>query len=126
MRAPTSDAALYAWWRAALAGGRPPVHEGEPECGWFKTRMVRGGPWVPARIWCERDIDPETGELATPEALRCEVGGQHRDPSRAWLTLANRPISEAEFHILSAAAVADPRMAATLAVVDLTSSPTRP
>lgn len=118
MRRPSTAADLYAWHRAAVAGESPAIHPDLPECGWFKTRLVKGGPWVPARIWCERDIDPVTGDLTAPERTLCEVDGMRRDPARMWTYL--KPISRTEFDALSARREAIPEMAATMARLDLT------
>jgi len=124
IRQPSTKARLYAWHRAAVAGENPPRHEGLPECGWYRTRLVKGGPWVPVRIWCEQEVDPQTGELTAPEVLRCEVDGMLRDPARAWTFL--RPITRAEFEALSARREAIPAMAATMVRLDLTERAIRP
>lgn len=79
-----------------MRGERPETHEGEPQCGWFRTRLVKNGPFVSARIWCEQEIDPETGELCCDEVLRCEVGGERRNPARAWTFLTAIPIEDYE------------------------------
>lgn len=123
MRRPTPEAEAYAWHRAAINGERPPVIEGEPECGFFSMRMVKGGPRVPARIWLDQDIDPETGELTAPEILRCEINGESRDPYRVWTSL--RPITEEAYHALVEAHSHDSRFAATHAAVDIL-DPMRP
>ena len=96
MRTPTPDSIAYRWHRDMLAGDRPATHDGDPQCGWFKTRLIKGGPWVPARIWIEREIDHETGELCGPEEYRCEINGESKDPMIAWSYLAHSPISEAD------------------------------
>jgi hypothetical protein len=57
------------WWEQAVSGDEPPVHDGEPQAGFFAVRRFRYGEWpqgpfVPARVWWEPgEIDPETGEL---------------------------------------------------------------
>jgi len=124
IRQPSTKARLYAWHRAAVAGENPPRHEGLPECGWYRTRLVKGGPWVPVRIWCEQEVDPQTGELTAPEVLRCEVDGMRRDPARAWTFL--HPITRAEFEALSARREAIPAIAATMVRLDLTERAIRP
>lgn len=124
MRQPTPVSCLYAWHRAALDGRLPPVHDGLPECGWFKTRLVKGGPWVPVEIRIDREIDPLTGELTSPEEYRCEVDGMRRDPARIWTFLT--PISRAEFKALAARREAIPEMAATMVRLDLTQGAMRP
>lgn len=42
--------------------GEAPRQVDQPEPGFFKLRLARGGPWVPARIWYGPPIDPITGE----------------------------------------------------------------
>lgn len=98
MRQPTADP--YAWHRAALAGERPPIHMDEVNCGWFKTRLVRAGPFVPARIWLERTLDETTGELLSDEVLCCDVNGKPCDPQDKWTWLAGHPIAESEYDYL--------------------------
>lgn len=47
-------------WRAAVAGQKPPMHEDEPWCGYYRMRDRRGlnaalaavkRPWVACAIW---------------------------------------------------------------------------
>jgi len=102
MREPTSRAAAYVWHSRAMAGLEPPVVNEVPECGWFKRRLVKQGPFVPARIWLDSEIDPETGELMGDERLYAEVNGQWADPVEAWGWLCGNPISEAEFNYMTA------------------------
>ena len=106
MSKPTPHAVLYAWHSNALRGALAedlPITE-EPQCGWFKRRLIRGGLFVPARIWMYQPTDPETGDLVADEALQCEVGGRFADPEIQWPWLNGRPISEQEFNYLTALA----------------------
>jgi hypothetical protein len=103
IRTPTPYAALHAWHRAALAGKEPQITN-EPMCGWFKRKLVKGGPFVPARIWMDQWIDDETGELLADETLQCEVAGKWADAEDQWSYLAGNPISEAEFKFMTATA----------------------
>lgn len=97
MRSPTPLADQLAWHTNAVSGFRKIVAAAlDPQVGWYKRRLVHGGPFVPARIWLEQDIDPETGELAADERLRCEVNGEGRDPVEEWPRLWNNAITEAE------------------------------
>ncbi len=95
IRQPSSATQLFAWWRRAVINPDQPREPGIPEAGYYKRRMVRGGPWVAARVWCERDICPRTGELIAPERMRCEVDGQYADPVQQWTYLT--PISREEY-----------------------------
>jgi len=96
-----------------------PIRENSPTPGWYKRRLVRGGPFVPARIWWElapREVCDECegrgcwtcknlGAVPTDDdRLRCEVAGQARDPYDEWTWLANGPISEAEYNLMRARA----------------------
>lgn len=101
MRKPTPADTLYRWHRESLAGQKPQITH-EPQCGWFKRRLVQGGPIVGARIFMEQPTDTDTGELIGDEIMRCEVGGKPRDPVDEWAWLANDPIPEAEYLYLIA------------------------
>lgn len=124
IRQPTPAAEIYRWWRAALADPRHPRHESEPQSGWFKMRMVKDGPWIPCRIWVEREVDPATGELMAPEVLRCEVGGERRNPERVWTSV--RAITRADYDALVRMHAENPAMAATLVAYDNSARPMRP
>ena len=101
MRQPTPAADAYAWHRAALAGEEPETTQ-DPHPGWFKRRLVRGGPWVPCRLWLFQEIDDATGELLDDERLQAECNGEYADPEDIWSFVAANPITEAEFKFLSA------------------------
>ena len=101
MRRPTPVAVLHAWHSAALRG-LGPANDGTPQCGWYKRRLVRGGVFVPARIWMVQDICPETGELLSDEVLRCEINGIAADPEEAWTWISGHPVTEQEFRYLAA------------------------
>jgi len=69
----------------------------EPQPGFYKTRLVRGGAWVPARIWRDDSI-PERSPV-----LIAEINGEEIwDTHRAWISLCGNPITEAEFRYMSA------------------------
>jgi hypothetical protein len=118
IRQPTSKAAQYAWYRAAIAGRDAPRHDGLPECGWFKYRAVKNGPFIPVSIWLEQEICPVTGELMADEVLRCEALGQSRNPERIWTYL--RPIPRAEYDALVDLHRSMDLMAAINAPIDVT------
>jgi len=103
MRMPTPKEQLYAWWRETLENpdARRPLPQ-DPQVGFFKRKLVKGGVFVPARIWMVQEIDRETGELLSDELLQCEVNGAYADPEEAWSWICANPISEAEFRYLTA------------------------
>lgn len=124
MRTPSTYQQLFAWYRAALADPRHPRHEGDPQCGFFRTRLVKNGPWVPVKITVEREVDPATGELTADEKLICDVGGERRKPESVWTSV--RPITRAAYDALVAERARNPAMVATMAAYDLSRSPMRP
>jgi hypothetical protein len=105
-RMPTPEAELYDWHRRALAGEKPPVWESEPKCGWYLARLEARGDLVPGSVWMDQPTDPETGELCGDEVLRCEIGGECRNPIDAWTWLAKRPVSYQEYRSRIRASVA--------------------
>ena len=103
---PTSYNDLYAWHVNALKGvdgDEVKIHDGEPQCGWFKCRLVKKGPFVPARIWVVAETD-DNGDLIDEELYQCEVDGEYRDPEQQWLHLSKYPIPKAEFDYLTSLA----------------------
>lgn len=124
MRRPSTFRQLYDWHSRAVRGENVPRHEGIPHCGYFKRRLVKAGPWVPVRIFIEREIEVETGELAGPEVMRADQLGQGVDPVPIWTHL--RPISRDEYNALVDLHNADDRMAATHAAIDITRTPMKP
>lgn len=125
IRQPSTFRQLYDWHSRALKGERPPLNDGDAFCGWYRTRMVRGGPWVPVRIYVERDIDPTTGELASPEVLRMEIAGQPGGDPRARFSYLTA-ITRAEYERLMEAHDTSLAMAATHVRFDVTATPARP
>lgn len=77
----------YAWYRRALAATQagqriPAIVEDQPQCGMYRRRKGKGGPWIPAAIW------QENGEL------RCRIGNDAADPHVEWLWLAKNPVPQ--------------------------------
>lgn len=103
MRQVYSDQDLLMWHRNALAGFDfdDDVHPEEPRCGFFKRKLVKNGPWVPARLWLYQPI--EDGCLVGDSVWQCEVNGKMADAEREWSWLNGNPISEAEYNYLVAA-----------------------
>ena len=117
IRQPTSREAMYDFWRRSVSGERVPRFEDEPQPGYYKCRMTKGGPFVPVEIWIEQETDPDTGELVADERLCAIVNAQLRDPLRIWTYC--RPISAEEYDALTGAHASLPDMAATHVAVDL-------
>lgn len=98
-------------------------HIDRPEVGFFKVRMVRGGPHVPARIWRSVATDPVTGEvLDRSPLLMGELAGEPVDPFSLWRSCMGRAISEQEYQFL----LDDYRWARTFAPDDPIANPKTP
>lgn len=121
IRRPTPISRLYAWHAEALRNADLPRHPDLAECGWFKRRMIKGGPWVPVQIVVEREIDPATGDLTGPETLVALIEGRREDPLRHWTHLT--PISKAEFQSLQYRQSLIPEMSEPTKPIDLTKEP---
>jgi hypothetical protein len=108
MRTPTTASTALRWHTQAMSDKALHLEiqaEFEtPHVGWFMTRVVRGGPWVPARIFIEQEVCEETSELLSDEVMRCEIAGRLRDPYESWHYLFQEPIEEAAYLYLMARA----------------------
>jgi hypothetical protein len=75
---------------------RRPRNLGSPQPGYFRLRLRRGGPWVPALIWlpCPFIVPLPLEETPAPEewcrphdrsrVLRGRIGDRDVDPSEVW------------------------------------------
>ena len=88
-----------AWWRAALAGEAPLITE-EPQAGYYKRRLVKGGPFVPVEFWTVRQYD-DAGDLTDDVKTMCSVDGWVVDAVDNWTYCAAQPIPKAEFDYLT-------------------------
>jgi len=96
VRRPTPRRELYKWHTSAILGGHPEIHDGDPQCGWYRTRLVKGGPYVPAVIWCHQPVD-QSGRLTDDEVFKCKIYRKVFDPMTAWTWLAHDPITESAY-----------------------------
>ena len=108
----------------APRSGESPIHDWFPMPGWYRTRFVKGGPPVPIKIWCERDIDMATGELLNPERICYEIDGERR--RKLPETLVYHAITREAYDVIMADRDRDIRYKATRAAFDLTAVPPRP
>src|SRR5690606_41005211 len=75
----------YANWRKRLAGEDVPIHDGQPECGRYKMRRAKNGPYLPVAIFIK------DGEM------KAAVGKEFVDPNDVWLHAVKNPVSEADY-----------------------------
>ena len=78
-----------------------PIHEDDPQPGFYKRRLVRGGPWVPAAIWVVEPERDEAGDLMSDEIWCCQVNGISVDVYDQWTWLAGHPITREEYDRLT-------------------------
>lgn len=98
MRKPTEPGEDYGWWQDALDGKNPPLHDGEPHVGWYRTKKHKGGPWIPVVIWRISPMD--NGELVDDESLQALKGTTNADPAAIWSWVCGYPITAEEYYKL--------------------------
>lgn len=76
----------YAYWPNALAGTLGPVSDGDAQCGFYRRRLFKDGPFVPVAIWRGEDGD-----------LVALVDGKPADAADIWTWVCDKPILEAEY-----------------------------
>lgn len=76
----------WAWWQKALKGDFGPMHEGQPEQGFYRTRF-KGGKWEPVAIW----VDDDTGNWLAYRS------GREVDAGEVWNFCRTHPISRADY-----------------------------
>lgn len=74
MSLPTNPYEDQAWWRAAMAGEKPSLEQGDAHVGWYKQRKHKDGPWVPVVVWRDSPVDDD-GDLIDDETLVCKIDG---------------------------------------------------
>lgn len=82
------------WWKGEIARPGQKIPD-DPQCGFYRRRLVRGGDYVAARIWRETNHDQDGGQRK--ENLLCEVNGERCDPLDQWGRLCTQPIAEAVY-----------------------------
>jgi len=126
MREPTSIAKMYAWHKASIEGQRPETNLEEIHCGWFRCRMIKRGPWVPAMIWLHREIDLITRELMADEKYLALLNNARANPLYVWQRACGNPITRAAYDELIKLQTKRPEMAATHAAMDISKKAIRP
>ena len=71
------------YWHSTLQGKSLPIHENDPQEGWYRTRPRKGYRSLPVRIW----RDERSGALL---ALR---DGKRVDPYEVWTWVCLNPVS---------------------------------
>jgi DNA polymerase-1 len=105
MRLPHVPAPLQ-WWHGAvkIAASNIAIRElpNDPQDGFFQRKLVKGGPWVPARIWRDAEKDFVTDQETGFDVVKCEVAGKPRHPLKEFDALGRYPITKEKFDHLMA------------------------
>lgn len=72
----------YEYWENALAGKFGPVHDGDPQCGFYRKRLRKAGPFVPVAIF------PVSGTMSAV------VAGKAADAAEIWTYCCEHPVPE--------------------------------
>jgi hypothetical protein len=72
----------YDFWRRAIAGEKQNVQENAPQCGFYKRRTHRDGPWLPVAFFMKE------GKIC------CGFQGQFADPIDQWTYACGHPVTE--------------------------------
>jgi len=119
MRRPTPDSDLYRWWAEALRDPNIERHEDEPQCGYYKRKVVKNGPWVPCEVYCDRVI--KDGYLASDERMMVRTHDDVVfDAAIIWTYLTPITFREWKARMTSVEGLA------THCPIDLTEEPARP
>lgn len=67
--APRHEQDDFSWYADAIAGKNPPIHDGQPQCGWFRSRRNKNDRWLPTVIY----RDTETGKLVAARGFAADA-----------------------------------------------------
>ena len=76
-----------------------------PQPGHYKTRLVKGGPFVPARVWLNETDKDEAGDYLEDQGLMMEIDGEFINPQyidQKWVWMMGNPITKQEYDFLLA------------------------
>jgi len=77
----------------------------EPTAGFYKGRLVKGGPIVGFKIWHGQPLEPWTREVMDRSPRwNAECNGADIDVNRVWPYNTGNPITEGEYEVLKAEA----------------------
>lgn len=77
----------------------------KPIAGFYKTKLVKGGPWVPVCIWFGAPLDPDTLEpLDRSHRWNAIRDNRLVDIDRVWPSVYGHEISEEDYRLMLALA----------------------
>lgn len=88
----------YTFWQNALAGTLGPIHDSEPQVGFYRRKIVSGrnSPWTPVAIWAD-----ESGNIQALQHATVIMGPRAVDPNEVWSWCANNPITEEAYRAVA-------------------------
>lgn len=75
---------------------------GKPIPGWYRRRLVKGGPWLPVLICWRCPMDEDCQPLDRSPVLLAFVGGAEAEPYDTWTHCAGQPILELDYETMLA------------------------
>lgn len=81
----------YDWWRNALHGEFGPIHDGDPQAGFYRKKKSKAGGWTPVAIWLGGD-----GKMVA------KVGDTMGDAYDIWTWVCRNPVAEAIYRAVIA------------------------
>lgn len=75
-------------WRSALEGNPGPISADEPQCGYYRKRQSKDGPWIPVAIWMHAE-----------QGMVCRVGKEMKEPLDVWTWVAKNPVKKEDAKI---------------------------
>ncbi|NTG86156.1 hypothetical protein G6L15_08355 [Agrobacterium rhizogenes] len=83
---------VWSWWSDALAGKIGPIHDGQPEWGFYRVREGKNGPWLPVAIWQD-----ENGAF-----VATRNGAEVKHPEDIWTWCCRHAVTEEAFDAATA------------------------
>jgi hypothetical protein len=87
----------YQWWRDALAGKFGPVHESEPQPGFYRRKLFSGktAPWAAVAIF------PGANGMVAMQNKVVVPRPTSIDAMEAWMWCADNPIPEETYRLVA-------------------------
>ena len=76
-----------------------------PQPGYYETRLVKNGPFVPARVWINDTPRDEAGDFLEDQGLMMEIDGERvngQHMNQRWLWMYGNPITKQEYDFMIA------------------------
>lgn len=77
----------YEWWNKAVNGIIGSIHEGDPQSGFYRMRLSKGGAFVPVAVWIDDN------------GIQCQINGVNSPDKAAdkWTFYCKYPITHEQY-----------------------------